>query len=244
MTDQTHICSVQYDFSQIVLHPQWYIRLLPAIQTFILDYHNKLHKFKHTKELELFRQERIKFITLVSENLQYIKQNFTAEQEYIFDTERKPIDTIVIHHSSLPPTMDLRYLETIHLLNLYVRDFINRESQYYGRSIFSGHVDKKMQTFFAYHYIIFTDGTYRQTLKDKYIGWHCGDWDYNCSSIAICFHDDLENKLPTQKALHTAYKIIRKYNVKNILGHREIKPSTTCPGNKFLGPDGWKQYLL
>ncbi len=244
MYDPKNICSLQYAFSPIFLDPKWYIKLLPAIQTFILEYHNKSHKFKDTTDLEVFRQERSKFINLVSENLQYIKQSYQVEQEYIFDTERKPIDTIVIHHSSLPPTVDLRYLETIHLLNLYVREFINPKNKYYGQTIFSGHVYQKMQTFFAYHYIILTDGTYIQTLKDEYIGWHCGNWDYNCRSIAICFHDDLENKHPTQKALHTAYNIIRKYNVKNILGHREIKPSTTCPGNKFLGPDGWKQYLL
>lgn len=231
------------EYTKIMSCSNWYLKLLPEIKFFVLDYHDNMNQFEDDIDKKVFLKKRKEFILFISNFLNQMKCN-NQKLEGIFDNERKTIDTIVIHHSSLKSNTKVHLIETMHLLNLYVRDFVNPTKSYYGRPIFSGHIYNGKQTFFAYHYIIFPNGTYLRPLKDEYIGWHCGDWEYNCRSIAICFHEDLQEKYPSKKALNTARNIIRSYSVAQILGHREIKSTTSCPGNKFLGSNGWKQELL
>lgn len=244
MKDLKYKYFIKENYAKIMSFPDWYLKLLPEIKLFILNYHyNNINQFKNNLDKEVFLKKRQEFILLISQFLDQIKSN-DQKTEGFFDKERKPIDTIVIHHSSMDPNVSIDVIETIHLLNLYVSEFIDPTKPYYKKPIFSGHIYNGKQTFLAYHYIIFPDGTYLNILKDEYIGWHCGNWDYNCRSISICFHDDLEERNPTDRALESARKIIKNYSVSEILGHREIKSTTSCPGNKFLGSDGWKQKLL
>ena len=232
------------DYRLSMQKDDWYLKILPEIQLYILNTHDKGNNFTTDIEKKEFIEKRREFIMLISEFIDEIKNNNDVKNERIFDKERKEIDTIVIHHSSMKSDLKIKFLETLHLLNLYVREFVNESKYYYGKKIFSGHILNEKQTFIAYHYIIYPNGDFIQCLKDEYIGWHCGNWDYNCRSIAICFYADLENSSPTESAIATANQIIKKYNPKNLLGHREIKPTTSCPGNKFLGSDGWKQKLI
>ena len=93
--------------------------------------------------------------------------------------------------------------------------------------------------FFAYHWLIRSDGSAQRLLQDNQIGWHAGSWSINCASVAICFSGDFEKKIPNKKMLNAAVKIIREnysqVKKKNILGHGETKPEpTSCPG-KYLG---------
>jgi len=157
---------------------------------------------------------------------------------------REKIDTIVIHHKGRTKESTLEYIESVEMLNLYVREFITPHTDHFKKPLFSGHIYKGRQTFLAYHYIIYPDGSYENPLKDEYIGWHCGNPDYNKRSIAINIMDTLVDKEPTPKAIETTRKIIQKYQPKEILGHGEIKQNESCPGNTFLGENGWKKKLV
>lgn len=163
------------------------------------------------------------------------------------DESRKEIDTIVIHHtgdSSAKAKNPISFINAMHLFTLYMPAFKNSANEYYKTPIWTNHFYKDMMTFIGYHYLVFKDGRIEQILKDEYIGWHCGNWDYNCRSIAIAFVDDLEEIEPTEMAIEAANQIIDKYEgINEILGHQEIKPSTDCPGNLFLGDKGWKHKL-
>ena len=92
----------------------------------------------------------------------------------------------------------------------------------------------------AYHYIIKQDGSFEHILQDDQIGWHSGNWNYNCRSIAICFLDDVQENRPTLQAIQTARTIIRRYSNCKIVGHKEVNQKTKCPGSLFSGTGGWK----
>ncbi|MBU2522967.1 MAG: N-acetylmuramoyl-L-alanine amidase [Nanoarchaeota archaeon] len=155
------------------------------------------------------------------------------------DAERKPIDTAIIHHTSTKHSAKLNYIDALGLIRLYAKAYGDKENSEYGKLIWSNHVMNGRQTFIPYHYVIMRDGTFERCLDDGMIGWHAGNWEVNCKSIAICFMDDLEDSKPTEPAMKTAISIIKKHNIKseNIFGHREISDRTTCPGKKFYD---WK----
>ncbi len=195
---------------------------------------------------EEIKNKRRQFISKIGDLLE--DDNVSLSQEGPnFDEEREVIDTIVIHHtgdSTAAAANPISYLNALHLLRLYVPEFRNEKREYYGQALWSNHFWKNRLVFFGYHYLIWPDGRYEQLLKDEYIGWHCGNWQYNKKSIAICFLADLENSEPSAHAMVSAKKLISKYNPTQVLGHGEIKESTSCPGNKFLVENGWKNKLL
>lgn len=228
------------DLVKLFENPFWYMKIGKVFQEFKVQY----ERTEDSLEKEKLSQERDDLVKFLGVLLKKGKVALGDTREFYFDYQRKPIDTIVIHHTSRESTTPIDFIEAMHLLNLYCTEFSNKNNEYFEKPIFSGHLRNGKQTFLAYHYLIWPNGKFEQMLKDEYIGWHCGNWEINCRSIAISFHDDLEEKEPTQKAIETAKNIIRRYKPKNILGHREIKPSTTCPGNKFLGEGGWKEKLF
>jgi N-acetyl-anhydromuramyl-L-alanine amidase AmpD len=165
------------------------------------------------------------------------------------DAERQPIDTIVIHHTKNPPGMTLDRLNAMHLLRIYGIPQHARQEPTNNKSeqlVWSGHYYQNKQVFWGYHWLVRADGSTEHILNDKYIGWHAGDWPINCRSIAICFDDDLSNKLPSKHALAEAAGIIRKYyphvEADRIIGHRDANPTTACPGDKFHAL--WRNELL
>jgi N-acetyl-anhydromuramyl-L-alanine amidase AmpD len=116
--------------------------------------------------------------------------------------------------------------------------------EYFRKPISSGHYLEGKQVFYPYHWVLWDDGRKKRLLKDEEIGWHCGNWNFNCRSIAICFLNNFVKKRePTEKSIKSVKEIIAKYNVKKekIFGHREINPNTICPGENF---DQWKRKLL
>jgi hypothetical protein len=227
-------------YEEIFAKPSWYLQIAAEFEELIANY----NKLTTEEERDLIKEKRTEFIFLLSEYLEQDKVFINRNCEGYFDDERKEIDTIVIHHSSRPAEIPIEFMNALHLLNLYLPKFLNQTKHYFGKALYSGHSHNDKPTFIAYHYMIWPDGHFEQTLEDKYIGWHCGNWDYNCRSIAITFHDDLEEKEPTEQAINTAKELIQKYNPKEILGHREILSTTVCPGNKFLGENGWKRKLI
>lgn len=225
------------NYLKIFSEPDWYLKLKPQLKEYFYDY--KGDKKEKTKK---WLEKREEFKKLVADLL---KRNKIAlgKTGKNFDQERLPIDTAVIHHSSTPAKESIWVIETLGLIRLYAFEYSQKENSFYGQPIWSGHFYRDRQTFVAYHYLIKNDGSFIKTLKDNYIGWHCGNWKYNRKSLAICFIGDLKNEKPTQKALKTAAKIIKNYPIKKILGHHEINKKTDCPGDLFLGNDGWKLTL-
>ncbi len=187
----------------------------------------------------------------------HIRANDIALDEYPpdADAERKPIDTIVIHHTSNPPGMSRERLSAIELVRLYAPEFAApkraEDAGMKGRPIYSGHFREGRQVFWPYHWFVRGDGTVERLLEDDEIGWQAGSWDVNCRSAAICFDGNFENARPLDVELAAAARIIKEHYPQvaheRILGHREVNPKTTCPSNLFLSSAhhrGWKNDLL
>lgn len=232
---KTDVFNYSY-YSKILKQPDWYLKLERVFEHYFFLIPPKEER---TEDQTNFRKA---FITLLEEKLE--AGEIALGSNVDFDSSRKNIDTVVIHHSSMDSEISLAKINAFQLINLYARTFLMKSKDFYGCPVTSGHYYDGNQIFIAYHYIIMPNGTMINPLKDEYIGWHCGNWDYNCRSIAICFHDDLNEREPTDAAITSALKIIKKYKPKEILGHREILSSTICPGNKFLGESGWKNKLV
>lgn len=225
--------------SKIVSKSDWYLEL----KDFLTEHFYINSKDKDNKSKEWLK-ESLRFELLMYELLQEGKINLNTFKLGL-DKGRATIDTIVIHHSSRKPDEDIAITgEALSLIRIYSRDFSNKENRYYGKAITSDHFNNGKMTFMPYHYVIWPDGSTKQYLQDENVGKHSGNYEFNCRSIAICFHEDLLNKEPSTSALKAAKNIIQKYNPKYILGHRDISSNTTCPGDLFLGENGWKQALL
>ena len=173
------------------------------------------------------------------------------------DMQRKPIDTIVIHHTSNPPGMTKERLSAIELVRLYAPQYAGKgptydsNNQIKGDPIYSGHFRNGVQVFWPYHWMVRENGMCERLLDDNEIGWQAGNWDINCRSIAICIDDDHERSIPDEKELNVIAELIRtKYpyiSKDRIFGHREINTKTTCPSDFFLSDSnrkGWKEKLL
>ena len=222
------------DYLEIFQKPDWYLELKDMLDEFFWSYDGKEKK---SKEWLTKRKEIVKMVE------ELLKANLIAlgSEGKNHDVGRKPVDTIIIHHSSTSPTASLTYINALCLLRLYAKTYSNEENSEYGRPLWSNHLKEGRQTFIPYHYIIRRDGTFEKILEDGMMGWHAGNWGMNCKSIAICFLDDLEKNKPTENALKTAAMLIKKYNPKQVLGHKEINLNTTCPGKSF---SEWKFALL
>lgn len=171
------------------------------------------------------------------------------------DTERTAIDTVVVHHTSNPPGLSPMRLSAIELIRLYGPYFLvpssDADMHLRGRPIYSGHERDGKQVFWPYHWIVRWDGRNERLLYDSEIGWHAGNWNVNCRSVAIALDNDYEWGHPSNAELEgVANIIIAHYGdvpSNRILGHREVTSKTTCPSELFLcGPDGygWKHDLL
>ncbi len=173
-----------------------------------------------------------------------------------FDNERKMIDTVVIHHTSMPSGITKERLSGIGLLRLYAPQYASpsydADRAISKTAVWSGHFHEGKQVFWAYHWIVRTDGTYERLLSDTETGWQAGNWDVNCRSIGIVFDNDYEDSRPSDRELQAVADIVKKnypqVTTKNIVGHCEVNTKTTCPSKLFLadahGGGGWKQDLL
>lgn len=226
------------DYIEIFLMPDWYLQLQPQLQEYFYNYDGD-KKRKSQRWLET-RGEFVKMASELLESNQIALGNSGSN----WDEKRKAIKNIVIHHSSTPSNTPLQTINALGLIRLYAPVYSKKNTKQFGRPLWSNHFYNGKPTFIAYHYIIEQDGTIHHILNDEQIGWHAGDWNINCNSIAICFLDELEEKKPTIKAIQSARKIIAKYPDCKLLGHREVSKKTTCPGKLFLGEKGWKSLLL
>jgi hypothetical protein len=222
--------------------PTWYLLLKDDF-----DHLEKLAE----KEEDYTKRKRIKekAYSLVEEAIRE-KQLPMASRGESLDTERQPIDTIVIHHTKNKPGMTLSRLNAMQLLRIYGRYFANpadpRETYLQGQPVWSGHFYESQQVFWCYHWLVREDGSCLRILDDQYIGWHAGNWDINTRSIAICIDDDLSEKEPSATVITAIADTIKQQypGVKpaRILGHCEANDATKCPGHLFI--ESWKQKLL
>ncbi len=167
------------------------------------------------------------------------------------------IDTVVIHHTATSPELTYDELNGIHLLRLYVPLF--RKGVFKGPDggflpVSSGHKYKGKETFVGYHHVVRSDGSAEQLLDDRYVGFHAGHYATNCRSFGIAIIGDLTDQRPTRESVETVKALIKQVEPKVLIGHREVvvkrnedgtvvTVDTDCPGNLFLGNDGWKNEL-
>lgn len=211
--------------------PDWYLRVFPKYQ--------KLTNIPEAME----------------EVYAFFEQKLAANEVALgtegpdWDCERKPIDTIVVHHTHCPAGITRERLSAMHLLRLYAANYASpAPSDYHvqGDPIFSHHFFGGKQVFYAYHWIIRMNGTAECLLEDSEIGWHAGDWKMNCRSVGIVLDNTFEESIPSDVIIDGLARVIREQyphvSRERIFGHSEVNHKTTCPGNNFLG--GWKRELL
>jgi N-acetylmuramoyl-L-alanine amidase-like protein len=165
------------------------------------------------------------------------------------DSERQAPDTIVLHHTEEDPNISLAKLNAIGLLRQYGFQYL--ENNVMGRAvrgepIWSGHFRQGRMAFFAYHWLIRPNGSCERLLEDCAIGWHAGNWAINTRSIGIALSGNYEHATPPTEQIEATARLINAHYPtlarERLLGHREIRPDLTCPGDRFLGE--WKQQLL
>jgi hypothetical protein len=234
------------EWEQLLREPDWYFPIVSAIEEIKKEYNNK-----SAAEQDAIKARIYDFFE------RHIRANDIAldNDPPDADAERKPIDTIVIHHTSNPPGMSRERLSAIELVRLYAPEFAAssraEDAGMNGRPIYSGHFREGRQVFWPYHWFVRADGTTERLLEDGEIGWQAGNWDVNCRSVAICFDGDFENERPSDEELRAAARIIKEHYPQiareRIFGHREINPKTICPSYLFLSGGarrGWKEDLL
>jgi len=221
--------------------PNWYIRLVKDFKQLELRAEQQENDPNH-KEI------KGEAYTLVERALRenHVLLGVSGED---FDRERRPIDTIVIHHTKNSPGMTLDRLNAMQLLRIYGEYYANpTEDQRFlrGQPIWSGHFYNDRQVFWGYHWLIRTNGAAEQILGDQYVGWHAGNWSVNTRSIGICIDNDLSNEAPSKTVLNAVVGIIRRHYQDvpsaNIIGHHDANFSTACPGNLFYAV--WRQQLI
>lgn len=171
-----------------------------------------------------------------------------------FDQWRKPIDTVVVHHTSGKSGVSWKRLSTIGFLRQYALDFFRFDDQYgedtKGQAIWSNHFREvdghKVPVFYAYHWMVRSDGSVERLLTDNEIGWQAGNGDINFRSVAIVLDGDFTEVIPTNEMVVGIKDIIGKHYQQvgkdRIFGHREINPNTICPGDLFMSE--WKNRIL
>ncbi|OGH06159.1 MAG: hypothetical protein A2171_02895 [Candidatus Levybacteria bacterium RBG_13_35_9] len=223
--------------SQLVF-PDWYIRLEDYLRETIFPIVHDDPKLK---------AERHRFYGLVEEMLKNREIPF-ADSGPDLDSERQPINTIIVHHTEEDSSITLGRLNAIGLIRQYGQKYL--EDDVYGhkglkgKPVWSGHFRNGQMVFFSYHWLIRTDEKTERLLDDKYIARHAVQ--NNPNSVGIALSGDYEHSTPPIQQIETTAKTIREnypfVEISNIFGHLEVMQGRTCPGDKFLG--GWKNTLI
>lgn len=231
-------------WQQALREPDWYLKLE--------DDFRRLEKLADKARIEGKDPMTVK--TIKREAYALIERNLKegtiplAESGEDFDQERRPIDTIVIHHTKNPSGMTLDRLNAMHLLRLYAA-YYGVDENLRGQPIYSNHFRDGRQVFYGYHWLVRQDGHCERLLEDEQIGWHSGCWHVNTRSIAIAIDDDLTDSQPDHKVLSAIATLI-KANYAGVpphlvIGHCEVLANSKVidnPGKLFLSY--WKQKLL
>ena len=226
-------------WEELLIFPDWYVHVEDELRALIFPV------VRPDAELKHFRHQ---VYELVEEMLERGTLPL-AQHGPELDGERRPIDTVVIHHTTEEPDIRLSKLSAIGLVRQYAFQYLEDNvlgNCVRGEPIWSGHFRQGRMVFFAYSWLIRPDGATERLLEDSYIGWHAGNWGVNTRSVGIAFSGVYEHTNPPPAQIEAAARLIREHYPQiartNIVGHCEAAKGTTCPGLCFL--DGWKQVLL
>lgn len=131
----------------------------------------------------------------------------------------REINTIVIHHS-----VTNKFNKDVWAVSVdghdYVPGYFIDGKEYKGN----------------YHYLIYHDGEVKSPIPEERYTYHCGVYNVNLTSLAICFIGDYSTETPANQALVSAKLLIgdikRRLAIKNTFGHRELY-ATRCPGDWY-----------
>lgn len=248
-------------WSKIIEKPDWYMEFVPFADS----------AYKKLKDGSPERDHFTKTVRHFFETAFDEGRLALADRGPNLDEERQPVNTVVIHHTSSQPGYSLSFMNMTHLLNIYAKYYYqprdDREKALRGQPIWSGHFRGGKPSFLAYHWLMRMDpvrgknlkksagsqgasrasnggdGRFERLLDDDQIGWHAGNWDINKRSVAICLDNDYEKQDPADEVLRRLAAHIKKhYPGCKIIGHREARAGTICPGTNFLS--AWKPKLL
>jgi hypothetical protein len=202
-------------WDRLIKDPVWYAGALWTEYDALMQRaeHDPTHRDAIKKEIRTYFADRLdsKAVAL-------------AQNGEDLDRERKPIDTLVVHHTSgAASNYTLSYLNAVQLLRIYAPTYRNGQS-HDNQPIWSGHFYQGQQVFWGYHWFIFENGAYTRIL-------------------GICFAGNFMEQPPNSAMLAAAQHIIHE-NYQDptirIIGHYEAPRDTTCPGATF---GQWRQLL-
>ncbi len=230
-------------WTRAVRQPDWYLRLYPELHSLMKQWRARPDS-PHTAQS---KAAVLDFFEAVTRNgalrLAASGQNL--------DAGRQPIDTVVIHHTSSPPGYSLARLNVTQMLRVYVPYYnhptVAGEEGLRGQLLWSNHVRDGQPVFYAYHWLLRMDGHLEHLLEDDQIGWHAGNWEINCRSVAICLDNDYAEQDPSPAVLEKLGKCIAEQYpqvaLERIIGHCEVSQTRTiCPGATFKTT--WKRKLI
>jgi len=232
-------------WSSTLDRPDWYLLVIPELESFLVAIEHECTPIR----------DRLKGALYDFFEGHLVAGDFRLGQaQGTFDGERRSVDTVVIHHTSNPPGMSPERLSAIELMRLYAPYFARPEiedAKLRGMPVSSGHVRDGRQVFWPYHWMIRENGAAMRLLSDRETGWHAGNWEVNCRSVAIVLDGDFELSQPTEHILISVAELIATHypsvSSERVFGHREITEKTTCPSTLFLDSStsrGWKAHLL
>jgi hypothetical protein len=138
------------------------------------------------------------------------------------------IDTIVIHHSATPSTLD-----TKKSLNSFNNSHKQRFYDAYPKSQ-KQPLGGTEYPYIAYHYCIDRKGAITKTRQHEFIGYHAGNWDVNKDSLGILLIGNFDIEYPTDAQLNACQGLVqelkKKLSIEKILGHRQVVSYKSCPG--------------
>lgn len=126
----------------------------------------------------------------------------------------RKVDTIIVHCSDSPDTMDIGLAE--------IEDW---HSKRFSGILIDGH-----RIHCGYHFIVRRDGTVETGRPEQFVGAHCEG--HNATSIGICW---IGRDRPAEKQRIMLLGLIRNVMLRYALtpnqvrGHKEFNPAKTCP---------------
>lgn len=139
----------------------------------------------------------------------------------------RKINSLVVHHSVTDPNNKDIWAVSID-----------------GKDYHEGYIISNQEYKGNYHYLIYQDGEVKQPIKDhEHYTYHCGNYDINLTSLAICFVGNFEENEPSGLLLKACWNTIdvlsALYRIDNVYLHRDLY-NTACPG-KYITLDKIKE---
>lgn len=169
-----------------------------------------------------------------------------------WDAERRPFKRIIVHHSATTPDAKPEEIESYTTRIYRGRYQLDEKSAggndpyVKGLPIHSNHLVKGRERLITYHHLVYGDGRITTELqplikvKNQWlidmVGWHAGNWQVNCESIAVCLVGTFQDSNPSDKALKALAGLIayyKQFNPKLLVEPHNQHSKTSCPGNTW-----------